>query len=69
MGSQATPGERLLRWRQAKGLNIRSAARCFEISAGHLSHLENGKRKAGRAVAVRIKRVAGIPVEKWEAEP
>lgn len=67
MAPHATPGERLKRWRKAKGLNLTASARCLEISVGHLCNLENGKRMAGRDVAVRIKRLVGIPVEKWES--
>lgn len=53
-------------WRSRAKLNQTSAAQRIGVDQGRYSQFENGNRKPGRVLAVRIHELTGIPVHLWE---
>jgi transcriptional regulator with XRE-family HTH domain len=56
-------------WMERSGLNQRQAAVRMGIGHTALNHLLCARRRAGLAMALRIQRATGIPVEAWMSTP
>lgn len=63
-----TGPDRLIRWRKRRGLTQAQAAQMFKVSASSLCDYERGRKLPGVRVALRIARVARIPVLAWEPD-
>ena len=64
-----TGREQLERWLTRSKLNQREMADLLGVHFTHVNQLLSGRRLPGLAVAIRIMRTTGIPVEAWAAIP
>lgn len=63
---EATDGGALLRvWIAERNLKQYEVAEALDTTPNNVSLLCNGHKKPGLALAVRIEKVTGIPVEVW----
>lgn len=64
--SMQTAGSELLRrWRERKGLSQETAAEKLGVRQATLSRYESGARAPRLPEALRIRDVAGVPLEAW----
>lgn len=52
-------------WMRRRGFNQADASRYFEWDQSFVSTLLSGRRNPGLETAIKIERLAGIPVEAW----
>lgn len=65
MDAQRTGVALLIAWRTGLGLNQAQAAAKLVIPASTLSALEQGTRKPGLKLAMKLRDAIGIPLEAW----
>lgn len=56
----------LVTWRKKCGRTQAALARELGLGQGYLSMIETGQREPSLAVALRIKKITGLPVEKFK---
>jgi len=59
--------EQLRGWMKRRELNLEQTAEIFGWDPTFISKIVNGKRRPGRAHAIALEDVAGIPIRAWES--
>lgn len=60
--------DQLTDWMDRRSYSLREVAQLLGIDTSYVSLLMNGHRTPGRKLAIRIARLAGIPVDAWESD-
>ena len=60
---------RLRKHLDRSGLTVKQFARAHDLSAGLVSQWLCGHRMPGRAYALKLQKIAGIPVASWDRAP
>lgn len=66
---KTTGALRWVTWRKANGLTQAAAAYRLGVDPWYIAKIEQGRRKPGRGISVRMRDLAGIDPAEWDRMP